>query len=103
MQASQPGWEGTQFVGEPWTLRFVSNLSVLTRPPTGLDIAPAELLPANLLPYELATRLSYVQADFLEPLPFDEGQFEFVRIANVGLGVPGEWSSARASEMSEVG
>ncbi|ORY88741.1 hypothetical protein BCR35DRAFT_204518 [Leucosporidium creatinivorum] len=67
MQASQPGWETTQFVG--------------------LDIAPSEI-PHDYLAYDISNRLSYVQHNFLEPLPFDDDRFDFVRIANVGLGVP---------------
>jgi hypothetical protein len=66
----------------------------------GLDIAPSEI-PHDYLDYDISNRLSYVQHNFLDPLPFNDDRFDFVRVANVGLGVPGE-STRRFSHRSKL-
>ncbi|GAA5828329.1 hypothetical protein JCM11251_006200 [Rhodosporidiobolus azoricus] len=47
---------------------------------TALDVAPTALAP-GLLPPDLAPRISTVQANFKDPLPFEDGAFDFVRVA----------------------
>ncbi|CDO70648.1 hypothetical protein BN946_scf184756.g15 [Trametes cinnabarina] len=37
---------------------------------------------------ELSERVKWVHGDFLDRLPFEDDQFEFVRICNIGLAVP---------------
>lgn len=61
------GWETTEFVG--------------------LDLAPV-LAPLAYLPNEVSSRISFVQRNFLKGLPFLGGSFDYVRISNVGEGVP---------------
>ena len=61
------GWEATQFVG--------------------LDLAPI-LAPLAYLPDEVASRINFVQRNFLKGLGFLDGSFDYVRISNVGEGVP---------------
>lgn len=95
-----PGWDSTQFVGK---LSFYS-LAIRLRTPSvtrlernatdaavalsqGLELAPV-VLPTSMLPFERASRLSFVQHNFLEGLPFDDARFNLVRIANVSLGMP---------------
>ena len=56
---------------------------------SGLDIAPSQLEP-GILPTEVLDRISYVRHNFLERLPFPDDSFDFVRLASVSLGVPGE-------------
>lgn len=65
--ALTPGWETTEFVG--------------------LDLAPV-LAPLAYLPNEVAARIAFVQRNFLKGLPFLDGSFDYVRISNVGEGVP---------------
>ncbi|KAL8293562.1 hypothetical protein RQP46_000263 [Phenoliferia psychrophenolica] len=63
-----PGWGMTQFVG--------------------LDLAPV-VVSNSMLPFDQSNRLSFVQHNFLEGLPFDSARFNLVRISGVALGVPG--------------
>ncbi|KAM0788180.1 hypothetical protein ACM66B_001340 [Microbotryomycetes sp. NB124-2] len=65
--ASQPEWEQTLFIG--------------------LDIAP-DGMATDHLPPDVSARLSYMQHDILQPLPFEDDQFDFVRISLVGLSLP---------------
>lgn len=56
-------------------------------------------MPREHLPYEISSRLSYVLHNFIDPLPFEDDRFDFVRIASIGLGgVPGESSFLAATE-----
>lgn len=66
--AQAPGWEATRFVG--------------------LDLAPV-LVPTSMLPAEVRSRVVFVQHDFLRPLPFHDGQFDYIRTCGVTAGVPG--------------
>ncbi|KAF7288545.1 Methyltransf-25 domain-containing protein [Mycena chlorophos] len=51
----------------------------------GLDVVP---LHPNLGSSELASRITWVQANFLEGLPFPNDEFDFVHIKRIALGVP---------------
>ncbi|GAA5977555.1 hypothetical protein JCM10908_005016 [Rhodotorula pacifica] len=65
--ARTSGWETTRFVG--------------------LDLAPV-LVPPSLLPDDMRTRVTFVQHDFLDPLPFFEGEFDYIRCCRVASGIP---------------
>ncbi|CAK5284078.1 unnamed protein product [Mycena citricolor] len=57
----------------------------------GLDVVP---LHPDLGASELATRITWVQANFLEGLPFPNDEFDFVHIKRIALGVPEDkWDS----------
>ncbi|KAJ7644197.1 hypothetical protein FB45DRAFT_735765 [Roridomyces roridus] len=51
----------------------------------GMDIVP---LHPNLGASGLATRITWVQANFLEGLPFEADEFDYVHIKRIALGVP---------------
>ncbi|KAJ6585074.1 hypothetical protein B0H19DRAFT_1108040 [Mycena capillaripes] len=51
----------------------------------GMDVVP---LHPDLGTSELSTRITWVQANFLEGLPFPNDEFDFVHIKRIGLGVP---------------
>ncbi|KAK9897159.1 hypothetical protein P389DRAFT_54021 [Cystobasidium minutum MCA 4210] len=53
----------------------------------GTDVAPV-LLPLKRLPTDLASRLEFVQANFLDRWPFEDNSFDFVRIGYASPGVP---------------
>ncbi|TFY53558.1 hypothetical protein EVJ58_g9389 [Rhodofomes roseus] len=60
----------------------------------GLDIIKCQpdLSSPDFERTELAPRVTWVNADFLEPLPFRDGQFDFVRMSHIALAVPeDEW------------
>lgn len=42
-----------------------------------------------MLAFEHASRLSFVQHNFLEGLPFDGARFNYVRVSGVAIGMPG--------------
>lgn len=67
--AKWPGWHETRFVG--------------------LDIAPV-LVPASMVAADSAARISFVQRDFLQPLPFHDGQFSYIRCGHISAGIPGK-------------
>ncbi|KAG8768343.1 hypothetical protein FRC15_005202, partial [Serendipita sp. 397] len=54
---------------------------------TGLDIAPIQPSLSLLAPH-LAKRIQWVNANFLEQLPFPTSHFDFVRICRIARGVP---------------
>ncbi|KAG8771307.1 hypothetical protein FRC16_005957, partial [Serendipita sp. 398] len=54
---------------------------------TGLDIAPIQPSLSLLAPH-LAKRIRWVNANFLEQLPFPTSHFDFVRICRIARGVP---------------
>ncbi|KAJ7147045.1 hypothetical protein C8R43DRAFT_1129834 [Mycena crocata] len=51
----------------------------------GMDVVP---LHPDLGASELSTRITWVQANFLEGLPFGTDEFDFVHIKRIALGVP---------------
>lgn len=85
----EKGWEGTQFVGE---FCSSSRRRELTRR-AGLDVAPV-LVPMSMLPYDQSSRLSFVQHNILQRLPFEDAKFDYVRVGNIGMDVPGALLSA---------
>ncbi|KAJ7695643.1 hypothetical protein B0H17DRAFT_1054971 [Mycena rosella] len=57
----------------------------------GMDVVP---LHPDLGASELSTRITWVQANFLEGLPFPNDEFDFVHIKRIALGVPEDkWDS----------
>ncbi|KAJ7784467.1 hypothetical protein B0H16DRAFT_298953 [Mycena metata] len=57
----------------------------------GVDVVP---LHPDLGTSELSTRITWVQANFLEGLPFPNDEFDFVHIKRIALGVPEDkWDS----------
>jgi len=58
----------------------------------GLDISRRQPDLVRTRRDDLSNRVKWVQANFLDGLPFPNSDFDFVRIQNVGLGVPeDEW------------
>lgn len=67
-------WEATQFVG--------------------LDIVPLHPDLQRMGSSDLASRITWVQANFLNKLPFPNDEFDFVHIKRIALGVPEtKWES----------
>ncbi|KAL1742349.1 hypothetical protein HDZ31DRAFT_43460 [Schizophyllum fasciatum] len=64
----------------------------------GLDIVP--LHPSA--PAEVAGRVTWVQANFLEGLPFPNDEFDFVHIKRIALGVPEDRWDALFEEITRV-
>ncbi|KAJ7175947.1 hypothetical protein C8R46DRAFT_1080142 [Mycena filopes] len=57
----------------------------------GVDVVP---LHPDLGSSELSSRITWVQANFLEGLPFPNDEFDFVHIKRIALGVPEDkWDS----------
>ncbi|KAJ7459936.1 hypothetical protein FB451DRAFT_1405816 [Mycena latifolia] len=65
----------------------------------GLDVVP---LQPDLGASELSTRITWVQANFLEGLPFPNDEFDFVHIKRIALGVPEDKWDALFEEISRV-
>ncbi|KAF7314432.1 Methyltransf-25 domain-containing protein [Mycena kentingensis (nom. inval.)] len=65
----------------------------------GLDIVP---LHPNLGSAELASRVTWVQANFLEGLPFPNDEFDFVHIKRIALGVPEDKWDGLFEEIARV-
>ncbi|EJD45643.1 hypothetical protein AURDEDRAFT_113983 [Auricularia subglabra TFB-10046 SS5] len=53
----------------------------------GLDIVPLQP-DLHLLGSDIAPRVKWVQANFLERLPFDDEEFDFVHVRRIARGVP---------------
>lgn len=43
-----------------------------------------------MLDESVRARVSFVKHNFLEPLPFFDGEFDYVRVACVNSGMPGK-------------
>lgn len=64
----------------------------------GLDIVP--LQPRT--PAELSGRVAWVQANFLEGLPFPNEEFDFVHVKRIALGVPEDQWDTLFEEITRV-
>ncbi|KAL1686168.1 hypothetical protein GGG16DRAFT_64823 [Schizophyllum commune] len=64
----------------------------------GLDVVP--LHPSA--PAELAGRVTWVQANFLEGLPFPNEEFDYVHVKRIALGVPEDRWDALFEEITRV-
>lgn len=53
----------------------------------GFDIASVQP-PLNVLEKSTSSRLKWVHGNILDDLPFDDGQFDFVRMVRMGLHIP---------------
>lgn len=68
----------------------------------GLDIVPLfPNMPHIYLP-DLEKRITWVQGNLLEGLPFPDGEFDFVHIKRIALGVPEDKWDALFDEISRV-
>ncbi|KAJ7095794.1 hypothetical protein B0H15DRAFT_1019865 [Mycena belliarum] len=65
----------------------------------GLDVVP---LQPDLGASELASRITWVHANFLEGLPFPNDEFDFVHIKRIALGVPEDKWDTLFEEISRV-
>ncbi|KAJ7134713.1 hypothetical protein C8R44DRAFT_849205 [Mycena epipterygia] len=65
----------------------------------GMDVVP---LHPDLGTSELSTRITWVQANFLEGLPFHNDEFDFVHIKRIALGVPEDKWDPLFEEISRV-
>ncbi|KAF7365119.1 Methyltransf-25 domain-containing protein [Mycena venus] len=65
----------------------------------GLDVVP---LHPDLGTSELSTRITWVQANFLEGLPFPNEEFDYVHIKRIALGVPEDQWDALFEEVARV-
>ncbi|KAI5122767.1 hypothetical protein M0805_009849 [Coniferiporia weirii] len=60
----------------------------------GFDIHTRQPNLSRALQPDLARRVQWVHGNFLEPLPFADGEFDLARMQNIGLGVPeDEWQN----------
>ncbi|GAA5878421.1 hypothetical protein JCM8547_003595 [Rhodosporidiobolus lusitaniae] len=65
-----------------------------------LDAAPSSITSPDLLPPDLASRIQTVQHDFREKFPFEDGEFDYVRLAFPGLALSEqEWASVIEESM----
>ncbi|KAG8796833.1 hypothetical protein FRC17_007930, partial [Serendipita sp. 399] len=67
----------------------------------GLDIAPIQPSLSLLVP-KLASRIRWINANFLEPLPFPTSYFDFVHIRRIARGVPEHKWDEFLQEVSRV-
>ncbi|KAI0342774.1 S-adenosyl-L-methionine-dependent methyltransferase [Trametopsis cervina] len=80
-------WPYSQFTGYD-CLQIQPDLKVMSSSQPGLG--------------DLTNRIKWIHGNFLDPLPFEDSSFDFVRICGVGLGVPeDEWQSV-LQEVSRV-
>ncbi|BGP01789.1 Proteophosphoglycan ppg4 [Rhodotorula toruloides ATCC 204091] len=70
-----------------WILSTAAALGWETSRFVGLDLVPV-LVPPSMLDGPVRARVSFVQHNFLEPLPFFDEEFDYVRIACVNSGTP---------------
>ena len=54
----------------------------------GLDVVPIQTPLASLNEPELEQRVSWVVANFLEPLPFPDDSFDLIHMRFIGTGIP---------------
>ncbi|TBU23182.1 hypothetical protein BD311DRAFT_819838 [Dichomitus squalens] len=68
----------------------------------GLDVVPLhpDLLQVGC--FDLAARITWVQGNFLESLPFPNEEFDYVRLTRVGRGVPEDKWDALFEEITRV-
>ncbi|KAI0357437.1 hypothetical protein OH77DRAFT_100776 [Trametes cingulata] len=60
----------------------------------GVDVVPLHPDLIQVGSFDLATRITWVQANFLERLPFPDEEFDYVRVVRVARGVPEDkWDS----------
>lgn len=46
------------------------------------------ILPVDRIDPDVSARVTFVESNFLERWPFEDGHFDFVRVSNIGAGVP---------------
>ncbi|KAF8158083.1 hypothetical protein B0H34DRAFT_440662 [Crassisporium funariophilum] len=68
----------------------------------GLDIVPLHPNLQNVGSPDLASRITWVQHNFLDGLPFQNEEFDFVHIKRIALGVPEDKWDALFEEISRV-
>ncbi|CAL1712725.1 unnamed protein product [Somion occarium] len=68
----------------------------------GLDIVPIQPDLQQVGSSQLASRVTWVQANFLEGLPFQDEEFDYVHIKRIARGVPEDKWDALLEEISRV-
>ncbi|KAJ7600716.1 hypothetical protein C8J56DRAFT_15829 [Mycena floridula] len=68
----------------------------------GLDIVPLHPDLQQVGSVDLASRITWVQANFLEGLPFPNEEFDYVHIKRISLGVPEDKWDALLEEITRV-
>ncbi|KAG2009833.1 hypothetical protein CC2G_012717 [Coprinopsis cinerea AmutBmut pab1-1] len=93
----------TWHVFEEPPLRVERNLdSELCPSVEGLDIVPLHPDLQRVGSSDFASRITWVQANFLDGLPFPNDEFDFVHIKRIALGVPEDKWDALFDEISRV-
>lgn len=74
-------WNTTTFVGFDLVC---SNVALDL-----LDVKGASTKAAsNLMPGNIRSRVEWVQGNFLKPLPFADGEFDYIHVSGIARGVP---------------
>ncbi|KAI8978791.1 hypothetical protein BD414DRAFT_538707 [Trametes punicea] len=68
----------------------------------GLDIVPLHPDLVQVGSFDLASRITWVQANFLERLPFPNEEFDYVRLVRVARGVPEDKWDGLLEEITRV-
>lgn len=68
----------------------------------GLDIVPLHPDLQQIGSPDLAARITWVQANFLEKLPFPDEEFDYVHIKRISLGVPEDKWDSLLEEITRV-
>ncbi|KAH9933217.1 uncharacterized protein BXZ73DRAFT_46467, partial [Epithele typhae] len=68
----------------------------------GLDVVPLHPDLLQIGSFDLAARITWVQANFLERLPFPNEEFDYVRVVRVGRGVPEDKWDTLLEEITRV-
>ncbi|KAJ7675733.1 hypothetical protein DFH06DRAFT_977167 [Mycena polygramma] len=85
--------------GMAWRVHAHSYRQLTRLPNQGMDVVP---LHPDLGSSELSTRITWVQANLLEGLPFHNDEFDFVHIKRIALGVPEDKWDALFEEVTRV-
>ncbi|KAH9889995.1 hypothetical protein C8Q73DRAFT_147103 [Cubamyces lactineus] len=68
----------------------------------GLDVVPLHPDLIQVGSFDLASRITWVQANFLERLPFPNEEFDYVRLVRVARGVPEDKWDGLLEEITRV-
>ncbi|KAH9851526.1 hypothetical protein C2E23DRAFT_732734 [Lenzites betulinus] len=68
----------------------------------GLDVVPLHPDLLQVGSFDLASRITWVQANFLEKLPFPNEEFDYVRLVRVARGVPEDKWDGLLEEITRV-
>ncbi|KAI0826772.1 hypothetical protein BC628DRAFT_1319286 [Trametes gibbosa] len=68
----------------------------------GLDVVPLHPDLLQVGSFDLASRITWIQANFLEKLPFPNEEFDYVRLVRVARGVPEDKWDGLLEEITRV-